>query len=42
MTSDEIRKGCIEKLISAFNLDGFDVDEEKDVFLHEGKIGIVG
>ncbi|HMK77381.1 MAG TPA: hypothetical protein VK568_14530 [Thermodesulfobacteriota bacterium] len=41
MTSNEIRNDRIEKLISAFNLDGFDVDEEKDVFLHEEKIGIV-
>ena len=41
MTSNDIRKDRIEKLISAFNLDGFDVDKEKDVFLHEGKIGIV-
>jgi hypothetical protein len=40
MTSNETRKASIEKLVSAFNLDGFEVDEEKGVFLHEGKIGI--
>ncbi|HXX36310.1 MAG TPA: hypothetical protein VEM15_17710, partial [Thermodesulfobacteriota bacterium] len=41
MTSNEIRKDDIQKLISAFDHDGFAVDPNKDVFLHEGKIGIV-
>jgi hypothetical protein len=34
-------KDRVEKLIAAFGIDHFAVDNKKDVFLHEGKIGIV-
>jgi hypothetical protein len=41
MTLNEIKENSIEKLIAAFDNDDFVVDKEKDVFSHEGKIGIV-